>query len=134
MLLTQWEVARKRAGVGGGTMLTAQSAPWFTFALHERVPSHRFAPRPSVDGGLLAVSRRAEPLVPHREQRDYQAFVRAVFTSRGGTLRAVLQQATGASRARCTRALQQHGVGGAALPRDLTPLQWSGLWLTLRSG
>lgn len=38
-LLTQWEVARKRAGVGGATMMTAQSAPWFTFTLHGRVAS-----------------------------------------------------------------------------------------------
>jgi 23S rRNA (adenine-N6)-dimethyltransferase len=28
ILLTQWEVARKRAGVGGRTMLTAQTVPW----------------------------------------------------------------------------------------------------------
>nr|WP_231980838.1 hypothetical protein [Tessaracoccus coleopterorum] len=39
MLLTQWEVARKRCGIGGSTMLTAQTAPWFTFDLHGRVPS-----------------------------------------------------------------------------------------------
>ena len=39
VLLTQWEVARKRCGIGGSTMLTAQTAPWFTFTLHGRVPS-----------------------------------------------------------------------------------------------
>ncbi|MHA6669430.1 rRNA adenine N-6-methyltransferase family protein [Homoserinimonas sp. A447] len=50
VLLTQWEVARKRAGVGGGTMMTAQAAPWFEVELKKRVPAHFFTPRPSVDG------------------------------------------------------------------------------------
>ncbi len=48
ILLTQWEVARKRAGVGGGTMMTAQAAPWFEFALHGRVPARSFRPVPNV--------------------------------------------------------------------------------------
>nr|WP_205628036.1 rRNA adenine N-6-methyltransferase family protein [Acidipropionibacterium acidipropionici] len=44
ILLTQWEVARKRAAVGGSTLMTAQSAPWFSFHLHARVPSWGFTP------------------------------------------------------------------------------------------
>jgi 23S rRNA (adenine-N6)-dimethyltransferase len=48
ILLTQWEVARKRAGVGGSTMMSAQAAPWFEFALHGRVPARHFRPMPSV--------------------------------------------------------------------------------------
>ena len=52
VLLTQWEVARKRCGIGGSTMLTAQTAPWFTFDLHGRVPSWGFRPRPSLHGGI----------------------------------------------------------------------------------
>src|SRR5690606_36671141 len=57
ILLTQWEVARKRAGVGGGTLLTAQSAPWSEFTLHGRVPARAFRPAPSVDGGILSITR-----------------------------------------------------------------------------
>ena len=68
ILLTQWEVARKRAGVGGATMMTAQSAPWFEFALHGRVPAQHFRPLPSVDGGILSITRRASPLVDARDQ------------------------------------------------------------------
>src|SRR5699024_1211006 len=52
ILLTQWEVARKRAGVGGSTMMTAQWAPWFDFRLAGRVPADAFDPKPSVDGGI----------------------------------------------------------------------------------
>ncbi len=69
ILLTQWEVARKRAGVGGGTLLTAQSAPWFEFQLHGRVPARAFRPMPSVDGGILSITRRGSSLVPVDERR-----------------------------------------------------------------
>ena len=63
VLLTQWEVARKRAGVGGGTMMTAQSGPWFEFALHGRVPA------------------RARTLVPYTKRTGYERFVRATVRS-----------------------------------------------------
>lgn len=42
VLLVQWEVARKRAAVGGATMMTAQSAPWFELHLRGRVPARAF--------------------------------------------------------------------------------------------
>jgi 23S rRNA (adenine-N6)-dimethyltransferase len=63
-LLVQWEVARKRAAVGGGTMLSAAWWPWFAFKLGPRVPARAFRPVPSVDAGVLYVQRRHEPLVP----------------------------------------------------------------------
>ncbi|WP_370430641.1 rRNA adenine N-6-methyltransferase family protein [Blastococcus sp. Marseille-P5729] len=60
ILLTQWEVARKHAAVGGSTLMTAQSAPWFSFHLHARLPSRGFTPRPSASS--VASSRdAAEP-------------------------------------------------------------------------
>jgi 23S rRNA (adenine-N6)-dimethyltransferase len=58
VLLLQWEVARKRAAVGGTTLLTASWWPWYEFALAGRVPSTAFRPRPGVDGGILVVGRR----------------------------------------------------------------------------
>ncbi len=47
VVLTQWEVARKRAGVGGRTMMTAQAAPWFDFVLDSRVPAGCFTRGPA---------------------------------------------------------------------------------------
>src|SRR5699024_12265525 len=55
ILLVQWEVARRRAGVGGATMMTAQWWPWFDFELGRRVPARAFTPRPNVDGGVLII-------------------------------------------------------------------------------
>lgn len=132
ILVTQWEVARKRAGVGGGTMMTAQHAPWFSFALHGRVPRWGFAPSPSVDGGILSVERRASALLPLSDRQRYDAFVRAVFSGRGGRLERVVQGAARVDRGAAADAVSRAGAGGA-LPRDLTPEQWAVLWRSLRS-
>ncbi|MCM3781162.1 23S ribosomal RNA methyltransferase Erm [Microbacterium hydrocarbonoxydans] len=131
VLLTQWEVARKRAGVGGGTMMTAQVAPWFTAALEGRVPAWAFTPQPSVDGGLLTIARRDEPLVSPRDRRAYEAFVRAVFTARGASLTAMVSAATHVGAARARAALREAGAASRRLPRDLRAEEWVGLWRAL---
>jgi 23S rRNA (adenine-N6)-dimethyltransferase len=63
ILLVQWEVARRRAGVGGASMMTAQWWPWVDFRLEGRVHRSAFQPAPNVDGGLLVIAHRAEPLI-----------------------------------------------------------------------
>lgn len=129
VLLTQWEVARKRAGVGGSTMMTAQAAPWFTFELVERVPSHCFAPRPSVDGGILTISRRGSSLLPASRRRTYDRFVRAVFTGSGGTLDRLIARATGTGVDRARQILHSKRIDRRTLPRDLTAADWSAVFL-----
>lgn len=128
VLLTQWEVARKRAGVGGATMMTAQSAPWFEFALEGRVPAWGFSPQPSVDGGLLSITRRGLPLVPASDRPAYEAFVRAMFTGRGGTLPAVVATAARIPVPRARSAVAAAGASDRRLPRDLRPEHWAALW------
>lgn len=132
VLLTQWEVARKRAGVGGATMMTAQAAPWFTFTLHGRVSSSCFTPRPSVDGGILGIQRRGTPLLPDEQRRGYEHFVRSVFTGRGGKLARIVERATGRSGREARRAVERSGASQHALPRDLEPAQWTNLWTSTR--
>ncbi|HMO09915.1 MAG TPA: rRNA adenine N-6-methyltransferase family protein, partial [Actinotalea sp.] len=131
-LLTQWEVARRRAGVGRGTLMTAQAAPWFTFDLHGRVPSWCFTPRPGVDGGVLSITRRGSPLVPPRERTAYDRFVRAVFTGSGGTVEHILRRATPLSTAAVRGSLRRAGVSSGSLPRDLDARQWAALWAATR--
>lgn len=134
ILLTQWEVARKRAGVGGSTMMTAQSAPWFEFSLEGRVPAWGFTPQPSVDGGLLAITRRGSPLVPASDRRGYEEFVRAMFTGRGGSLPAVVAAVVRIPTARARRAVAASGAGEHRLPRDLRPEHWAALWRQISRG
>jgi len=128
VLLTQWEVARRRAGVGGSTLLTAQTAPWFTFRLHGRVPAAAFHPRPGVDGGIIHIVRRPSALVPVAQRQAYERFVRAVFTGRGGSLDRIVRQATRAPRDCVRSTLRKAGIRPGSLPRDLRPEQWAALW------
>lgn len=131
ILLVQWEVARKRAGVGGSTMMTAQCAPWFKFSLQGRVPRDHFTPVPSVDGGILLVERRRPGLLPDSDQQRYSAFVRDIFTGPGGSLHRILAKAAHADHHRALNALRQAGVRPSVLARDLSPVQWVTLWHTL---
>ncbi|QPR39094.1 23S rRNA (adenine-N6)-dimethyltransferase [Brevibacterium casei CIP 102111] len=131
VLLTQWEVARKRAGVGGATMMTAQWSPWFDFRLIERVPAHAFSPKPSVDGGILTVDRLPTGLVPHRDRSSYQQFVHAAFTGRGRGMKGILTHMKLADRRRLQSTMDRHHIRGDALPRELTPEQWAGLYTAL---
>lgn len=134
LLVTQWEVARKRAGIGGRTMMTAQSAPWFEFALRGRVPSWGFTPRPGVDGGILTIARRESPLVPQAERRAYERFVGNVFTGRGGSIASIVRATSSLTPGAVRRALSMAEVPPHALPRDLDAQQWAALWRAVRAG
>lgn len=131
VLLVQWEVARRRAGVGGASMLTASWWPWYDFALHSRVPARAFRPAPSVDGGLLTMTRRPVPLV-HGNRRAYQAFVQQVFTGPGRGLGEVLARTGRFDRAALRDWLRAEGVPPHALPKDLAAEQWAALWGLMR--
>lgn len=129
VLLVQWEVARRRAGVGGATMMTAQWEPWFEFSLHGRVPARAFTPMPGVDGGLLAIRRRADPLVPRSDQRRFQALVHRVYTGRGHGLAQVLTRAgLFASAAKARTWLARFGLRPTDLPKSLPIDAWVDLF------
>lgn len=128
VLLVQWEVARRRAGVGGATMLTAQWWPWYSFDLCARVPARAFRPAPSTDGGLLSISRRRS--LPASERVAYQRFVAEVFTGRGRGLCDVLRRRGLLDDA--VRAWLASHRAATALPRDLTADQWVTLWRAVR--
>lgn len=125
VLIVQWEVARRRAGVGGATMMTAQWSPWYDFGLAGRIPASAFTPRPSVDAGVLTITRRYAPLIPPARRRDYAAFVHAVFTGRGHGLPEVLAGvAPKHRRAEARRWAAGRGRRGTPLPRDLSAEDW----------
>ncbi|MGW1281077.1 23S ribosomal RNA methyltransferase Erm [Streptomyces tsukubensis] len=128
VLLVQWEVARRRAGVGGATLMTAQWWPWYAFRLVGRVPATAFRPRPTVDGGVLTMVRRDRPLVAERDRADYQDLVARVFNGKGrGLARIVAIAAPELSRRRIDDWLRAHRIAPTALPKHLTAEQWAGL-------
>ena len=130
VLLVQWEVAKKRAGVGGTTQLTAQWWPWLSFTLDRRVPASAFHPRPSVDGGILVIDRRERPLLATRQQRSYQRWVRQVFVAGGRGLPEILTRTGRLTRAQALQFCRDQGLDPRALPRDLTVEHWVQAFVT----
>nr|WP_168916639.1 23S ribosomal RNA methyltransferase Erm [Microcella flavibacter] len=127
VLIMQWEAARRRAGIGGGSQLTAQWSPWFSFRVDRRIPSTAFRPRPAVDAALLLVDRRRTPIVPSPERVAYQRWVGAVFSVPGSATLA-LARVDGtprrAARQRCRRA----GIDAERAVSRITAEQWGALW------
>lgn len=129
VLLVQWEVARRRAGVGGGTLMTAQWSPWLTFRLHTRVAASAFRPRPTVDGGILVVARRAEPLLPLGDRSAFQQLTRRVFTGPGRGLAEVLARAGAfGSTQQARQWLRARAVAPDGFPTSLSTASWVDLF------
>lgn len=131
ILLTQWEVARKRAGIGGSTMMTAQWTPWFDFRLVTRVPADAFTPKPSVDGGILTIDRCPTGSIPDNARSEYQQFVRSVFTGRGRGMKGILSKMSITDHRTLQSTMDRNDIRGDILPKDLTPTQWTGLFTEL---
>lgn len=131
IVLVQWEVARRRAGVGGATMMTAQWAPWFEFTLHGRVPARAFAPRPGVDGGILAIDRREVPLLAPAQRRPFQDLVHRVYTGPGSGLAQILARTTPLGSSTTVQSwLSQRRIPARGLPKDLPVEAWVDLFKT----
>ena len=126
VLIVQWEVARRRAGVGGASMLTASWWPWYDFRLARRIPATSFRPVPSVDAGLITMHRRPVPLVNGRS--DYQCFVKNVFQSRGRGLAEMILHTGRVHRSDLHAWLRRNRIPARALPKDLTAEHWAELW------
>ncbi|MHA2787641.1 23S ribosomal RNA methyltransferase Erm [Corynebacterium sp. S7] len=134
ILVMQWEVARRRAGVGSSTMMTAQWAPWFEFSLEGRVPARAFTPRPNVDGGILTMRRRSKPLLEARERKRFQHVVHGIYTGKGrGIAEILFKQKIFASRREAQTWLNEIGVRASALPSGLTVEHWVALYSLTRS-
>jgi 23S rRNA (adenine-N6)-dimethyltransferase len=121
-LLIQLEAARKHAAVSPSTLLTLGWAPWWEFALARRIGRLGFEPPPSVDAGLLVVTRREPALLSVTDRDAYVRLVRRAF-ERGSwpvrrSLKDVLPPMT------WKRLARERGLEVDATPRDLDVLDW----------
>lgn len=83
-LITQAEVATKRAAVPPATLLSTVWAPWWRFERGRFVPTTAFRPIPRVDAAVLTIERRTPPLLPPAMARKYAEFVRGSWPFRTG--------------------------------------------------
>ena len=131
VLLVQWEVARRRAGVGGASMMTAQWSPWFEFTLHGRVPARAFTPAPGVDGGLMAIRRCPDPPIRMRDRRRFQALVHRVYTGPGHGLAQIVARNTALGSPKdATSWLLKHRLAGSDVPKSMSTMAWVDLFRT----
>lgn len=87
---------------------------------------------PSVDGGILVIARRPEPLLALPERRAYQRLVGAVFTGRGAGLAAILHRHLPAPVV--AQWLQSRRLAPGALPGRLSAADWVSLYLRWTAG
>src|SRR5690625_6696160 len=115
------------------------SSSWWAcldFELCRRFPARAFTPRPNVDGGVLIITRRQDPLIPPRSRQAFQTMVHKIFTGGG---KGIAQIATRAQLFRTTREARRWAIGAGldphALPKDLSAHLWVELfqaWKTQR--
>lgn len=90
-LIMQLDVARKRSAPPRGNKLNLAWAPWWTMRLGRRLPADLFVPRPAVDAGMLAVTRRPQPLLAWQEQPLWHGILDKAFMHGGEPARRALR-------------------------------------------
>jgi 23S rRNA (adenine-N6)-dimethyltransferase len=105
-LVVEWGVAVKRGLPWPSSFNGVVWGAWYSLEVARRLPRSAFVPPPSVDAGVLVLTRRARPLVPVRRAAEYRRFVARGFR-RGGRR--------------------------GSLPRDLDAHEWAQLFLASRA-
>jgi 23S rRNA (adenine-N6)-dimethyltransferase len=121
-LLIQLEVARKRAAVSPSTLLQLGWAPWWTFGLVRRVGRLGFEPPPTVDAGLLVVTRREPALLKTVDRPSYVRLVRRAFERSSWPVRRSLHESL--PPLTWKRLARERGLEVDATPRDLDVFDW----------
>ncbi|MEU1887234.1 ErmE/ErmH/ErmO/ErmR family 23S rRNA (adenine(2058)-N(6))-methyltransferase [Micromonospora sp. WMMD987] len=128
--ITQLEYARKRTGdFGRWSLLTVRTWPLFSWELCGRIPRTEFRPVPKVDAGVLQLTQRRDPLVPHGRLRAYDSMVELGFTGVGGSLYASLARRFPA--ARVARAFAAAGVERDRVVAFVHPSEWLDIFASL---
>jgi 23S rRNA (adenine-N6)-dimethyltransferase len=78
-LIVEWDFAAKRARLWPSTAQTVVWSAWYELTVARRLLPSQFAPPPSVAAGVLRARRRSVPLVPERDARRFERFVRDGF-------------------------------------------------------
>jgi 23S rRNA (adenine-N6)-dimethyltransferase len=114
-VVVEWDVALKWTRLWPSTLLGVLWGAWYEFSLRRRIAPAAFAPAPSVAAGVLAAKRRAQPLVPVRQARSYEAFLRHAYR-------------TGSLPRRARSLAPELGLDTRAGPRDLDARAWAAIW------
>ena len=128
-VLIQLEAARKRSAVAPSSLLTLGWAPWWEFALGRRVGRLGFDPPPSVDAGMLAITRREPALLPASDRAAYVGLVRRAFERGSWPVRRSLRDVVPPRTWK--RLARERGLAFDATPRDLDAFDWVAVYAVL---
>ncbi|MGE5225709.1 MAG: ribosomal RNA small subunit methyltransferase A [Planctomycetaceae bacterium] len=121
-LLLQFEAARKRAAVVPSTLLSLGWQPWWELTLARRIPRLGFEPPPSVDAGLLVITRRRPALLAPSDRVAYLGPLRRAFDRGSWPVRRSLQGALPPMTWK--RLARERGLHVDARPADLDVWDW----------
>jgi 23S rRNA (adenine-N6)-dimethyltransferase len=121
-LVVEYDVARKRSSVWPSNLGSLGWQPWWEFRLSRHVPASAFEPPPSVDAGLMSITRRRQLLIPPERRSDFLNLVSTGFRQADlpvhRSLRGRIPERT------WKRAARERGIGRGAKATDLDVFDW----------
>lgn len=128
VLLVQKEVAERLAAQPGDmSMLSISAQVFHEVTLGPLVPAEYFTPPPKVDSQVAILRRRAEPLVPMKQQKAFFRLVKAGFAERRKKLRSSLSAGLHTDKATIDELLLKADLNPESRAQELSIEQWQRL-------
>jgi len=128
-LLVQKEVAeRVVAEPGAASILSITAQFYWLVASGQVVSAELFTPPPKVDSQILILSRRAKPLFPDVDSKQFFRLVKAGFSQRRKTLLNSLSAGLNMSRPETLEVLKKAGVNPVDRAQSLSLENWHELY------
>lgn len=130
-LIVQFEAARKRSSPWPTTLLSLGWLPWWQFHLARHLHGAAFDPAPSVDAGVLSVSRRETQLLFPERRDEYRAFLRQAFRKANLPIQRALGEQIPPGTLK--RLMRERGIPPSARPTDLDVTDWVALLMVRKA-
>lgn len=128
VLLIQKEVAERVAAKPGQMSLLSVSVQlYYEAKLSVLVPAALFTPPPKVDSQVLVLTRRAMPLFPDLDSKQFFRVVKAGYAARRKTLLNSLAAGLRLGKSEVEQILAEAGLQPMVRPQELSLEQWQQL-------
>jgi 23S rRNA (adenine-N6)-dimethyltransferase len=121
-LLVQYEAARKRASVWPTTLVSLGWHPWWEPSLSRHISRLAFDPPPSVDAGLLSITRRDPPLLGPSNRESFVRLLGRAFRHASQPVRRSLRDVVPPRTWK--RLARDRGIAIDATPTQLDAYDW----------
>lgn len=132
VLLVQKEVAQRvSSGRGDMSLLAVSVQIYYEVSLGVAVPAKMFTPPPKVDSQVLVLKRRAKPLFPGLDTKEFFRLVKAGFSNRRKTLLNSLSAGLQIPKDQTLELLQAANIRSTVRAQELSLDDWHTLYLQL---